>query len=95
MSKTKIPLLLQVKDSFTGFLVIVTARCEYFTGCVLYEVIPKQLKDGVPQKELWIDETRLIIIKPRGKSVTKTAPKQHRRPRGGPRAAPHRRSMPE
>lgn len=50
---SEVPLETKVKDKLTGFVGITTARCKYFTGCILYEVLPTKLKDGIPQKEQW------------------------------------------
>lgn len=59
------------KDTMTGFAGIITAQCDYLTGCRQFCIQPEGLdKDGQPQKSLWIDEGR----------VTKSA-----RP-GGPQA---------
>jgi len=82
----------KVKDAVTGFVGFVTARVVYMTGCVQYEITPATLKDGVPQKALWIDEQRL-------KPVRKTAPKRSPRDRspygqGGPHNPPTRNSPP-
>ena len=49
----------KVKDKITGFVGFATARCLYINGCVQFEVTPAKLKDGVPQKEYWIDEQAL------------------------------------
>ena len=96
----KIPLETKVKDKITGFEGVVTARCEYFTGCVLYEVIPLALKDGIPQKEQWLDAQRLEVVEEKRKATIK--PKviirgnreSSYRPRGGPQNHPSTRSHP-
>jgi hypothetical protein len=80
----KIKLGDEVKDKFTDFKGKVTARTEYITGCVQYEVQPRELKDGMLQDPAWIDEIRLEIIK---KEPTKKAPRRH----GGIRSHPPRR----
>lgn len=49
----------EVKDKVTGFKGIAVARCEYLNGCVRIEVQPLELKDGIPQECIWIDETQL------------------------------------
>jgi len=65
----------KVKDSVTGFVGFVTARCEYMNGCVQYEVTPRTLKDGVPQKEYWLDEQRVVeVVKKMPKPTTKVVP---------------------
>ena len=58
----------KVKDSVTGFVGFATARCVYLNGCVQFEITPEELKDGVPQKEYWLDEQRVELVK---KEVTK------------------------
>lgn len=53
----------KVSDAITGFVGTITARVEYMNGCLQYEVTPCELKDGVPQKEPWLDEQRLGKVK--------------------------------
>ena len=90
-----IPLETKVKDKITEFEGVVTARCEYFTGCVLYEVIPLELKDGLPQKEQWLDEQRLEILI---EEAPEEAESHHlvmtNGGPGGPQNTPHPRSHP-
>ncbi len=51
----------KAKDALTGFTGIVTARCDYLTGCVQFKVTPKSLsKDGKPDDGEWFDESRLV-----------------------------------
>lgn len=96
-----IELLSRVADTITGFKGIATARCEYYTGCILYEVIPEKLKDGIPQKEQWLDEQRLKVIDKTKTQTSKLAERKRRtsigthRRFGGPQdSKPSRRSMP-
>ena len=68
----KIKLGTKIKDNITGFVGFLTARCEYINGCVQYEITPETLKDGVPQKEYWLDEQRVEIIKKEEKKAPET-----------------------
>lgn len=52
----------EVKDKITDFKGIATARIEYITGCVRYELTPKVDKDGKCLDSCWFDESRLLII---------------------------------
>ncbi len=53
----------KVKCIITGFKGIVTARVEYFNGCIQYNVQPGVDKDGTHSKGRYIDEAQLEIIK--------------------------------
>lgn len=47
-------------DPITGFTGIATARIEYLTGCIQYQLQPKGLKaDGTIKEGLWFDESRI------------------------------------
>jgi len=73
MGEFKIELHTKATDSLTGFTGTVTARCEYITGCVQYQVQP-MAKDGEFKEPHWFDEDRLTAAdKPKSK-------------RGGPQA---------
>lgn len=65
----------KVKDSITGFVGFATARCEYINGCVQFEITPEELKDGIPQKEYWLDEQRVESIE---EEVTKKPPRNRK-----------------
>ena len=47
------------KDAITGFKGTLTARIEYITGRIQYEVTPQVGSDGSSQKAEWVDESRL------------------------------------
>ena len=56
----------EAKDSITGLRGILTARIEYVTGCIQYELTPTKLKDGAPQNNnalLWINLGRVVVLK--------------------------------
>lgn len=49
-----------VKDSITGYEGIATAKCEYLTGCIQFQVQSKRLdKDGKTIEAEWFDQSRL------------------------------------
>lgn len=77
----------KVEDAITGFKGVVTARCKYINGCVQYEITPTTLKVGVPQKEYWLDEKRVIIIGKAGKKKIAKSP-------GGPANHPTKKNPP-
>jgi hypothetical protein len=52
---------LTVKDSFTGFIGIVTGHADYLTGCDQYLVQPPA-KDGEWKEGRWFDEKRLVVV---------------------------------
>lgn len=79
----------KIKDSITGFKGIATARCVYINGCVQYEITPTTLKDGVPQKEYWLDEKRVILI-----DIIKIKEKVPTRRVGGPVGHPTKKNPP-
>ena len=79
----KIDLGSTVKDTITGFVGIVTGRCEYLYGCVQCSVKPTELKDGAPQKAVWIDEPQLEVVKPDPERKTTTAAKHGPRDTSG------------
>lgn len=81
----------KIKDSVTGFKGITTARCVYINGCVQYEITPTALKDGVPQKEYWLDEKRVILI-PTKKKISIPSPKS--KYQGGPANHPTKKNPP-
>ena len=49
-------------DSITGFTGVVTAECNYLTGCTQYQVQPTTLKDGGLIGSEWFDESRLGVV---------------------------------
>lgn len=58
----KIPLGVKVRDKITGFVGIVTGRCEYLTGCHQVLVSPPVKADGSHVDAHWYDEQRLDVI---------------------------------
>jgi len=52
----------EVKDVITGFKGVVIARTEWSNGCVRYTLMPKALKDGIPQDSVTIDEEQLVLV---------------------------------
>ena len=83
----------KVRDSVTGFVGFVTARCEYMNGCIQYEITPAELKDGVPQKEYWLDEQRVLAVKPQKEKYVSTQPTIHKKA-GGPQNHPAKSNPP-
>lgn len=83
----------RVRDTLTGFEGFATARCEYMNGCIQYEIVPAELKDGRPQKAIWLDEQQLQVVK-----VKKRAKKAKKTPLrsawGGPQNSPSRDTPP-
>jgi hypothetical protein len=50
------------KEKITGFEGILTARCEYLTGCNRYCIQPLKLtKEGVPCESIYFDEEQIEI----------------------------------
>jgi RNA 3'-terminal phosphate cyclase len=56
----KITLGCKAKDKITGFMGTVTARCEFISGLVRFEVTGLT-KDGAPVQD-WQDEDRLVVV---------------------------------
>ncbi len=79
----------KVKDSITDMSGIATARCVYIHGCVQFEITPTQLKDGMPQKEYWLDEPRVILVENAKKKVN--AKQKGGNPTWGPRSHPEKK----
>lgn len=53
-----------VKDQVTGFQGIATGRAEYISGCSQVLLAPQVKKTGEMQESQWIDEQRLVVVKP-------------------------------
>ena len=49
------------KDKITGFSGVLTARCEFLTGCNRYCIQPTVLKDGKPIEGIYFDEAQIEI----------------------------------
>jgi len=60
--KFKLELGLKAKDKITGFTGILTARCQFLTGCNRYCIQPTNLKNGSPIDSLYFDEDQIEII---------------------------------
>jgi hypothetical protein len=54
----KVELGVTIEDSITGFTGIVTARCEYITGCHQLLVQPRVKNNGDFVESRWFDEDR-------------------------------------
>lgn len=52
----------KAQDKITGFSGILTARCEFLTGCNRYCIQPTKLKDGKPIDSIYFDEAQIEII---------------------------------
>lgn len=52
----------EVRDKVTGYTGIATARFEYLTGCVRYEVQPRGLHEGKLHEAYVFDEGRLEMV---------------------------------
>lgn len=64
LSDVEIGMGMEVKDVITGVTGIVTARSEFFNGCVRYFVEPQIKKDATePPKALWFDVQLLVVTK--------------------------------
>ena len=88
MAIFKIELGTEVTESITGYKGTVTARCEYTTGCVQYQVTPKCKAGGKYDEGCWLDEDRLIE-KVVPKAVKKKSPRAYTPTySGGPQSNP-------
>lgn len=74
----------KAKDIITGFEGIVSGRTEWLYGCTRIALIPKELKDGVPQEEVWFDEQRIELIKESKPKISKDNSAEI----GGPKSDP-------
>lgn len=52
----------RAKDKITGFEGLLTARCEFLTGCNRYCIQPTELRDGKPVDSIYFDESQVEII---------------------------------
>lgn len=50
------------KDKITGFVGILTSRCEFLTGCSRYCIQPTELRDGKPIDGIYFDEGQIEIM---------------------------------
>ena len=51
----------KAKDKITGFEGILTARCEFLTGCNRYCIQPSELIEGRPIDSIYFDEAQIEI----------------------------------
>ena len=71
----------KAKDKITGFEGILTARCQYITGCDQYQLSPVGLDKENKLKELYqFDEGRIEIL---GPGINKEEVQKKKSP-GGP-----------
>lgn len=52
----------KAKDKISGMAGILTARCEFLTGCNRYCISPQELKDGRPIEGMYFDEAQIEIL---------------------------------
>lgn len=52
----------QVRDKLTGFEGVATARVEYVTGVIKYEVQPRVREDGKMPDVEWISSESLELV---------------------------------
>lgn len=50
------------KDKITGFTGLLTARCEFLTGCNRYCIQPVDLMNGRPIDGIYFDEAQIEIL---------------------------------
>lgn len=74
----------QVRDIYTGFTGIATARTDWLFGCSRICIEPQELKDGKPIEGQWFDEQRVEVI---GKKPHKLS-RDNNAKSGGPRKDP-------
>lgn len=60
VNEFRVDLGTEVTDQITGFKGMVTARCQYITGCNQYLVQPKVKKAGDFVESQWFDEDRVM-----------------------------------
>lgn len=72
----------QVRDTITGFAGVITSRVQFMNGCVRYAVQPRELHEGLPVSDRYVDEEQLALT-----SDENAAPKGVK-PSGGPKPAP-------
>jgi len=73
----------EVKEIITGFKGVVAARFSYMNGCVRYQVVPRKLKDNLPQDGQTFDQEQLTLVKAGAVKIVA-------KPTGGPRPTPSR-----
>lgn len=91
MTKKKIKLGDEVRDTISGYQGIVTAVSEFLNGCVRCGIQSQKLHEGKPIETYWIDEPQLELVK-KNKIKIKPSTKDN----GGPMSStPKRASDPK
>ncbi len=52
----------EAKDKITGFVGLITAKCDYMYGCSQYGLSPKVDKEGKTRDMGWFDIGRIEIL---------------------------------
>ena len=74
----------RVKDIISGQEGIVTGISDYLAGCRRVQVVPEEIKDGLPIQGFWIDEAMLEVVQK--EAVVPGKPKkEEEESTGGPR----------
>lgn len=76
-----------VRDKISGFSGVATCRLDYLNGCVRWQVTPRTLHDAKPVEAQYFDDEQL-------EPVDEPAVTLVRKPTGGDRPNPARRSNP-
>ncbi len=64
----------RVRDIITGYQGIVGGRTQYLTDCVQYGIVKEGLdKDGKTVGWLWLDESRLNLVKENAVKINETS----------------------
>ena len=50
------------RDIITGFVGVVTGRCEYISGCTQLLLSPMVSGDGAHREPAWFDDQRIEVI---------------------------------
>lgn len=53
---------LKAKDKISGMSGILTAKCEFLTGCNRWCITPQELKDGRPIEGMYFDEAQIDVV---------------------------------
>ena len=76
----------EVKDEMTGMKGVAIGRSEYLYGCASIWIQPKGLVNGEPKKSIWVDEQRVVVLKPPVVKISKDSSATS----GGPQSVPSR-----
>jgi len=60
----------RVKEKITGYAGVVTAKCEYITGCKQVLVNPPLKADGGYEDPRWFDEDRVDVTEAKVVTIT-------------------------